>query len=804
MPTQPDTLDYQDFRFGPAADPLPGGQQQLALDLADYRFGPAFDAAPLTPTPSPNNVPVSKAKRPPLGQNYLTVADLLDQGTLFFATLGSFWTGYYGGSTEIRDYTRALQAEDLQTRQNTFETINTISRLSLPLAHRQLWYPYIIRQSQRLNNENLQYTSKDALGAAAVTTLNARTFDYTSPDRLQASALIASAIIDPILLWVQDVEYSVNVTSGYFSFVQDPFSILPGTPVYDDTNTIVDYELQLWLGQADFDYSWLATQFGYTAKFILPSEDSYQTVFNAIWDSDLAGTTRSELDQALSGLCDAPLVQTNGEVVQAIVSEPEQLVIATDQRVYILGATATPIVTIGQVMRAGDRLCDAFTVIDLSQGTPAPNVLPSFTLPLSYLKGSFTGGLTFGNTSVPLIVTTVSGRTKVTFALGGNPADVTLFWNTVHTNGIVGGHRTLAQLLDLRPQPQSTDPDANSLPTSINPLDFLIKNVLRYGSVLLAFNSTSFGINALLAPAPVAPLNLAAGALASGIFLAWTLSDDATSYNLYRGTVSGGESLYQTGVLSGYLDTNVTLGTTYYYKVTAVNESGESGPSNEATAVVSVGLLPNIWGWWQKNVGVYDDLGVTPATIGGPVGQWSDQTGQGHHYTQVLGVNRPLAFGDLGLYFDGPHALAYMNGTSLTGFGAISVFIVFNTFTFASHFGVVWSGSSSSHWTLMPNTGGGGAEYAMGSSPVTGADELGSHVLVATKAAGGTLNVYLDGVFLGTMTDDATLPSIHTLGNYSGNISANQFYGFIKEAAIIARVVTVGEIAALSAYGATL
>jgi hypothetical protein len=56
-----------------------------------------------------------------------------------------------------------------------------------------------------------------------------------------------------------------------------------------------------------------------------------------------------------------------------------------------------------------------------------------------------------------------------------------------------------------------------------------------------------------------------------------------TNYKIYKSTSSGTETLLTTlGNVNSYTDNAVTNGTTYYYKVTAVNSVGESIPSNEA------------------------------------------------------------------------------------------------------------------------------------------------------------------------------------------------------------------------------
>ncbi len=71
------------------------------------------------------------------------------------------------------------------------------------------------------------------------------------------------------------------------------------------------------------------------------------------------------------------------------------------------------------------------------------------------------------------------------------------------------------------------------------------------------------------------------------IQIAWTNVTGATSYNIYRSTVSGVNKTNGTkiaGVSSGYIDQNLTVGTTYYYVVTAVNANGESVESAQVSA----------------------------------------------------------------------------------------------------------------------------------------------------------------------------------------------------------------------------
>jgi fibronectin type 3 domain-containing protein len=76
------------------------------------------------------------------------------------------------------------------------------------------------------------------------------------------------------------------------------------------------------------------------------------------------------------------------------------------------------------------------------------------------------------------------------------------------------------------------------------------------------------------------------------VTLTWNESDTSVvGYNMYRGTTSGGTyTKVNTGGLIAamlYTDSTVANGTTYYYVVTAVDNTGaESAYSNQAQATI--------------------------------------------------------------------------------------------------------------------------------------------------------------------------------------------------------------------------
>jgi len=109
---------------------------------------------------------------------------------------------------------------------------------------------------------------------------------------------------------------------------------------------------------------------------------------------------------------------------------------------------------------------------------------------------------------------------------------------------------------------------------------------------------------------------LTATAGSGQVSLSWTASPDATSYNIYRGTSSGGESstAVATGVTStSYVNTGLTNGTTYYYEVKAVYSGSLSGYSNEASAAPAGGGITVATPTYSPTGGTYS--GAQTVTI---------------------------------------------------------------------------------------------------------------------------------------------------------------------------------------------
>src|SRR5436305_715179 len=158
---------------------------------------------------------------------------------------------------------------------------------------------------------------------------------------------------------------------------------------------------------------------------------------------------------------------------------------------------------------------------------------------------------------------------------------------------------------------------------------------------------------------PAAPAGLTATVGNATVTLNWNPSAFALRYNVKRSLINGGPySVIASNITAtSYINTFFTPGTTYYYRVSAVNSFGESTNSAQVSATPTNGLpdlIVTAIGWTPANIvkgtGVVFRATVknqgSAATPGGVTLGVGFSVNDGGNYTWSAGYSSSLATGN--------------------------------------------------------------------------------------------------------------------------------------------------------------
>ncbi len=209
-------------------------------------------------------------------------------------------------------------------------------------------------------------------------------------------------------------------------------------------------------------------------------------------------------------------------------------------------------------------------------------------------------------------------------------------------------------------------------------------------------------------PPPAAPTGVAATRGNGQNRVAWSNVTGAASYNVYWSTSAGVTTVSGTkvtGAPNPFVHDGLTNGTTYYYVVTAVNGSGESTTSGEASAAPAAApyikaLVLSVQGGTVPPFGFLEQVGVC-----------TDSTCTTDITTATVTVNGlPLTYAAQSGQFEGIHVIAAgatvtvavttggttysVTGTQFTGYPTITSPAAGATWSRGSANTISWSGGS--------------------------------------------------------------------------------------------------------------
>jgi hypothetical protein len=265
-------------------------------------------------------------------------------------------------------------------------------------------------------------------------------------------------------------------------------------------------------------------------------------------------------------------------------------------RPYVVSTTSMGKYTADPNLVCGGTDSTSTTIDKVQQELPPGTVGSLFSTPALWTSSTGAQDVYFTQSNGPTRAFTFSGGKlsgAATSSSSGNGGDPVVSSNgTTAGTGIVWDQDYGGELHALNPANLAVEYWNSGMNSSRDGLPGEVK----YATPAVANGEVLVGLPAGLAifgllgtsppPPPPAPTGLAATAGNASVALAWTASPGATSYNIYRGTTSGGEGSTPaaTTASTSYTDTGLTNGTTYYYKVSAANGGGTSAQSSEVSA----------------------------------------------------------------------------------------------------------------------------------------------------------------------------------------------------------------------------
>jgi hypothetical protein len=409
--------------------------------------------------------------------------------------LGSFWVNVYDGRTLVADITQTRLEEEQQNFQDMEETVLAVARRTVPIHHTENWHHVRLLRSE-MNSTDAALWRFDEVGLPAFDALPGFTFDepfntaeytFDIPTNLAEVDLIQDGITSATTVLHRGLDFRLDLDRAALIFREDPFSNtdLTQEQVFED-GVITDQAITLWAFRAMMDWRLPFVHHGFILGLELTSSQEYKNLINATLDAIVGGTSRREVEELVAQLAGLPLVRGAEETVEDVADDLHYTLVLTDQNVYKFPKTVTTTVTTGDTVLEGDSLVDDFELIEFRRGQSSDNLM-ALVMGKGMLSSELFGEIMFENIDVPLTVTGATDSERVEFALGGHPLDTEQFWDIVHDRRLTYG----SSLYDLLAA------EVGGVPTTVNPMEFLIENVLRNNAFAIRLRAAGFGENAL-------------------------------------------------------------------------------------------------------------------------------------------------------------------------------------------------------------------------------------------------------------------------------------------------------------------
>ena len=409
-------------------------------------------------------------------------------GITLMNTMGSFWNLLFSERDLVRSHCDNLASEYLQTVQNITEMLQAVSKDTVPVFHREFWYPLTVKQSDLLSLDEymIQYEpdTDRVLGDGSFfgQTISSTPYAIPLPEKLVDVAAIHNRILNPTLSLIKGDDYTITDDAILLSVDVFNSNLVAKREIIDSDGNVSDYEITLWAQTCDFDWNYLWSHYGYVLGIIGTSSDAYKQLLDVFWTSRVLGNmTTAGIRHLLSAVSGIPIVIEPTETVIAIDIDPETLKkrVVTDANIYKFPVTDTISVYVGQILHAGDLMADSLLFEELSDANSTiPSWMPAVPIQTVLPSGDATVIL-WPNRDVAVThrgYNPTTGKAIVDFEMAGNADAIDEYWDAVHAGE--ADMLSVARLLDVRGTAAATEPGPASIPATINPAEWAREHLI--------------------------------------------------------------------------------------------------------------------------------------------------------------------------------------------------------------------------------------------------------------------------------------------------------------------------------------
>jgi len=395
-------------------------------------------------------------------------------GNTLYSWLGSLWRSIHLGDDMVRGLQKARGIRLAQLYLDILEAAKLQDRNGMPVFHRELWHPIVIRRSDRnKSQENMlnmgegaeigPQTSPDSIyGQGTVLQMGklANYKDFVTYPIGDGIVSMSASIVDNIIKPTVVMRLDEGDGSGDFVFRnnsiifrKDADPLAYGSPFekYDvlgldpEDPDQSDVEAVLWASEVLVDKNYISDHLSYPLGASAPSSDVVKRILNAAWSSIASGLTPELFKTFLAAMLNIPVIQEEKETVISIDDFEHGTLVTTDRHSYTVSPKAKLVKGLhsGSVMKRGSLLDESLRVypllnvpdVDTGFSVPLKQDIPSVVMPKSLLHAKTEYGIYSMWGEVPVRRSKTSPGTEdrphLYFDVGGTESDKDAFWEDV-------------------------------------------------------------------------------------------------------------------------------------------------------------------------------------------------------------------------------------------------------------------------------------------------------------------------------------------------------------------------------------